>query len=135
MKKNVCKECGEEIKGRSDKKFCDDSCRNNYNNKLNSDSNNFVRNINNILRKNRRILKQTLKREEVLKLNKQKLIDQQFNFMYFTNVVHTKNNTTYYYCYEYGYLLLENNQILLVKKHNDKSKTPSKPSEQSNTTT
>jgi len=132
MKKNHCKECGEEIKGRSDKKFCDDSCRNNYNNKLNSDGNNLVRNINNILRKNRRTLKQALKREELLKLNKQKLIDQQFNFMYFTHIVNTKNNTTYYYCYEYGYLLLENNQILIVKKR-DKAREKNKEAEPSAT--
>lgn len=125
MKKNFCAECGEEIKGRADKKFCDDSCRNNHNNKLNSDGNNLVRNINNALRKNRRILKQTLKREELIKLNKQKLIDQQFNFMYFTNIIHTKNNTTYYYCYEFGYLLLENDQVLIVKKR-DKPKEKEK---------
>lgn len=130
MKKNYCKECGEEIKGRSDKKFCDDSCRNNHNNKMNSDGNNLVRNINNILRKNRRILKQLLKREELLKISKQKLIDQQFNFAYFTSIVHTKNNTTYFYCYEYGYLLLENNQILIVKKR-DKPKEKDKEKQES----
>ncbi len=116
MKKVHCLECGEVIIGRADKKFCDDSCRNNYNNKLNSDGNNLVRNINNILRKNRRILKELLKREELLKLNKQKLSDKQFNYGYFTNVIHTKNNTTYHYCYDYGYLLLENDQVLIVKK-------------------
>ena len=40
----TCLECGEPILGRSDKKFCSDLCRNAYNNKANSDSNNFVRN-------------------------------------------------------------------------------------------
>jgi hypothetical protein len=116
MKKNHCLECGETIVGRADKKFCDDNCRNNYNNKLNSDGNNLVRNINNILRKNRRILKELLKKEEFLKLSKQKLTDMQFNFKYFTHIHHTKNNTTYFYCYEYGYLMLEHDMILIVKK-------------------
>ena len=51
-----CIECGDKIAGRSDKKFCSDQCRSAYNNKLNSDSNNLMRNINNTLRKNRRIL-------------------------------------------------------------------------------
>ena len=31
----TCLECGEKIIGRSDKKFCNDACRNSYNNKQN----------------------------------------------------------------------------------------------------
>lgn len=121
MKKNNCLECGEEIKGRADKKFCDDSCRNNHNNKLNSEGNNLVRNVNNILRKNRRTLKAILKREEHINVSRQKLVDQQFNFKYYTHIVNTKNNTTYYYCYEFGYRMLENNFFMIVKQ-SDKPK-------------
>ena len=43
-----CPECGDKIIGRVDKKFCSDQCRNTYNNRLNSDASNTVRNINNI---------------------------------------------------------------------------------------
>ncbi|MGE0567535.1 MAG: hypothetical protein AB7O73_06260 [Bacteroidia bacterium] len=111
-----CLECGEAIRGRSDKKFCDDNCRNNYNNKLNSDENNFVRNINNILRKNRRILKEFIGDSDMVKVSKQRLLDKQFNFLYHTHLINTKNNTTYYYSYEFGYLELEGNVFLIVKK-------------------
>ena len=52
----VCLECGEKIVGREDKKFCSDGCRNAYNNKINKDSTNYMRNINNKLRKYYRIL-------------------------------------------------------------------------------
>ncbi|WP_315824342.1 hypothetical protein [Paraflavitalea speifideaquila] len=55
-----CPACGKPVKGRADKRFCDDYCRNNYNNQLNSDSVNYVRNVNNILRRNRRILEETM---------------------------------------------------------------------------
>lgn len=116
MEKKTCLECGEKINGRADKKFCSDLCRNAYNNKLNSDSNNYVRNINNILRKNRRILEDLLGIEEVMKVSKQKLIDKSFNFQYFTNIHYTKTNKAYTFCYEYGYLPLENNLVLLVKR-------------------
>jgi len=51
-----CLDCQEPLKGRADKKFCNDLCRNNYNNRLKSESNNLVRRINGILRKNRNIL-------------------------------------------------------------------------------
>ena len=52
----TCPECGDKIVGRIDKKFCSDGCRNAYNNKLNKDGKNLIRNINNRLRKNWRIL-------------------------------------------------------------------------------
>ena len=55
MKKN-CLECGESFTGRIDKKFCSDYCRNTYNNNINKESKNLVRNTNNRLRKNYKIL-------------------------------------------------------------------------------
>lgn len=47
-----CLECGETILGRSDKKFCNDACRNAYNNRVNSDYTNLMRMIHNRLRNN-----------------------------------------------------------------------------------
>jgi hypothetical protein len=49
--KRVCLECGTKLMGRVDKKFCHDGCRNAYNNNINKDSKNLIRNINNRLRK------------------------------------------------------------------------------------
>src|SRR5688572_15010095 len=111
----TCLDCGEIIKGRADKKFCSDQCRNNYNNQLNSDSNNYVRNVNNILRKNRRILAE-LNPEEKSKTHKDKLIQKGFDFNYYTNTYTTKKGTVYYFCYEHGYLPLENDFYFLVKR-------------------
>ena len=54
----TCLDCGNVIHGRADKKFCNDLCRNNYNNQLNSNSYNLIRNINNILKRNRRIMEE-----------------------------------------------------------------------------
>ena len=115
MEKRNCPECGEIIKGRADKKFCSDLCRNAYNNKLNSDSTNLVRNINNILRKNRRILEELLP-DETAKVSHQKLVDKGFNFNYYTNITTTKTGKNYIFCYEYGYLPIEGNYYLLVKR-------------------
>lgn len=118
MEKRICPECGESFNGRVDKKFCSDLCRNSYNNKLNSDSTNYIRNINNILRKNRRIMEELLP-EETAKVTQQKLIDKGFNFSYYTNTSTTKTGKTYTFCYEYGYLPLEGNYYLLVKRKNE----------------
>lgn len=113
--KRTCLDCGQPISGRSDKKFCSDQCRNNYNNHSNADSTNYMRNVNNILRKNRRILAQ-LNPTDKIKLHKERLQIKGFNFNYFTNTYVTKNGTTYFFCYEYGYLPLPNDFYFLVKK-------------------
>ena len=118
MEKRTCIECDEAFNGRADKKFCSDLCRNSYNNKLNSDSNNLVRNVNNILRKNRRIMEDLLP-EETAKVSQQKLNDKGFNFSYYTNTTTTKTGKTYTFCYEYGYLPIEGNYYLLVKRKVD----------------
>jgi len=113
MEKRKCLECKEIIIGRSDKKFCSDQCRNLFNNRQNSDPTNLVRNINNILRKNRRIL-QELNPKDKAKCHKDKMLEKGFNFSYFTSIYTTKKGATYFFCYEYGYLQLEDNFYFLV---------------------
>ncbi|HEX8334955.1 MAG TPA: hypothetical protein VF622_20185 [Segetibacter sp.] len=113
----ACLACGKTVKGRSDKKFCDDYCRNNYNNELKADSNNYVRNINNALKKNRRILEELLPPdEEMKKTTKEKLLHAGFQFKYTTHTYTNKKGNTYFFCYEYGYLPLENDWFLVVKR-------------------
>ena len=111
--KRKCQECGMEYFGRKDKKFCSDSCRNAYNNRLNSDVNNFIRNINNTLRKNRRILAE-LNPNGKTKIHRDKLVEKGFNFRYYTNTYITKSGKTYHFCYDQGYLELEEQYFALV---------------------
>jgi predicted nucleic acid-binding Zn ribbon protein len=115
MSTTSCLECGEALKGRSDKKFCSDYCRNAYNNKLNKDSKNLIRNINNRLRKNYKILSQ-LNISGKTKITRSKLIQHNFDFKFFTSIYTTKTGNTYYYCYDQGYLALENDFYLLIKR-------------------
>ena len=110
-----CLECGEKIMGREDKKFCSDGCRNAYNNKINKDSNNLMRNINNKLRKNYRILSE-INVEGKTKTSRSKLLSKGFDFEFFTNILHTKTGNTYYFLYDQGYMALENEFYVLVRK-------------------
>jgi predicted nucleic acid-binding Zn ribbon protein len=114
MKKN-CLECNEPISGRVDKKFCSDYCRNTYNNKVNKDSKNLIRNINNRLRKNYKVLTD-LNESGKTKVSRTKLLDANFDFNYFTSIYTTKTGNTYYYIYNQGYLALENDYYLLIRK-------------------
>ena len=108
-----CKECENELVGRSDKKFCSDYCRNAFNNRLNSDHTKLMRNINNILRKNRRILEE-MNPNKKNKFSKEALLYKGFNFSYFTNIYKTKTGKTYYFCYDQGYLFLDNEFVTLI---------------------
>ena len=116
MDKKKCLECGEEFVGRSDKKFCSDACRNSYNNKLNSDENNFVRNTNNILRKNRRILKSIIPDGKTKTVSKTKVLAEGYDFKYLTEFLKTKTGKVYFFCYEYGYLQIDENRLTVVRK-------------------
>ncbi|HNT50339.1 MAG TPA: hypothetical protein PKK67_07130 [Cyclobacteriaceae bacterium] len=111
----VCLECGGKISGRADKKFCSDQCRVSYNNKLNRDETAYMNNVTNILRKNRRVLME-LNLTGKTKVNRDKLNDKGFDFNYFTSQYKTKDGSVYNFCYEQGYLPLENNWYLLVVK-------------------
>ncbi len=111
-----CLSCGEKIIGRSDKKFCSDGCRNSYNNELNKDATNLVRNTNNALRKNYRILLK-LNFKGKTKTTKTKLLALGFRFDLFTSTYITKEGKTYFFVYDQGYLPLDNEFYVLVTKN------------------
>lgn len=84
-----------------------------YNNRLNSDTTNFIRNINNTLRRNRRILVE-LNPNGKAKVHRDQMLEKGFMFSYFTNEYITKSGNVYRFCYEYGYMSLEKNRYALV---------------------
>ncbi len=115
----TCLLCDKPLKGRADKKFCDDYCRAAYNNELKGPVNNHIRNINNALGKNRRILDAILGTEEMAKTTRDKLMQKGFLFKYFTHQYLNKKGQTYFFVYEMGYLPLENDWFLIVKRKED----------------
>lgn len=115
MNTRECLECGDHLKGRIDKKFCSDYCRNAHNNKVNKESKNLIRNTNNRLRKNYNILSK-LNVTGKTKVSRRKLFDNGFDFHFFTSIYTTKAGNVYYYIYDQGYLALENEIFLLIKR-------------------
>ncbi len=109
-----CLQCKEILRGRSDQKFCSDQCRTTYNNNLNKDNYNQVRNINNILRRNRRILEE-LSSKDLKRIDHEILSRKGFNFQFHTSTYTNKRGQTYYFCYEQGYLQLNDHLYFLVK--------------------
>ena len=113
-----CPECGTEIYGRVDKKFCSDQCRNTFNNRLHAVSNTYIRKVNYILRKNRRIMEEFLATTEkdTKRVHKRKLMDKGFSMDYYTNVYKTKTNNYYYFSYEYGFMKLDDDYFMIVMR-------------------
>ena len=115
-KKRFCLQCEKTIHGRPDKKFCDDACRNTYNNHQNSVTSNCIRNINHALKRNRNILSSLLPGGETfVKTTREKLILEGFNFRYHTHNHLNSNGNLYCYCYDFGYMALGREKYLIVR--------------------
>jgi hypothetical protein len=108
--KPSCPECGDKLVGRSDKKFCSDYCRSSYFNKIHADQNHFMRHINRILRKNRRILHE-LYQNGITCPSQAVLSGHGFMFSYFTGEKTLQPGQTFRYCYDYGYHLHDKKEI------------------------
>ena len=72
-----------------------------------------MRSVINALRKNRKVLaslnpngKAKVKRSELLLLG--------FDFKYFTNIYQTKTGNTYYFCFDQGFLKIDDEYYALV---------------------
>ena len=114
--KRNCYYCGTPItKGRTDKKYCNRNCQNAYNNQLHAAENNNMRRVNYILSKNRRLLSNFIGVKENIKVAKSDLINLGFQFNYHTHTQTNSRKQTYYYCYEFGYLNMDHDQILIVR--------------------
>ena len=112
----LCLACYKPVKGRADKKFCDDYCRNAFNNKAKSEESSYVKQLVLLLKKNRRILEELLGKEDMIKLPAAKFTGKGFRFNYYTHQYKNKKGNIYNFCFEYGYLPLENGWYLVVKR-------------------
>ncbi|MFY8021743.1 MAG: hypothetical protein ACOVP1_11110 [Bacteroidia bacterium] len=116
MENKFCQNCGESIKGRIDKKFCDDACRSTYHHKKSPEQVSFMRNIHYILQKNRKILAKFFhKQPNQALIEKRSLLEMGFHFGYHTQTIQSDSNLPQFACYDYAYQELNENQILLIK--------------------
>jgi len=111
----VCLACQKTFQGRIDKKYCCDDCRFTANNlkRRESAEAKIIASVNSTLRKNRSILK-SLNPEGKTTVWKEYLVLQGFDFRYHTHQFQTRQGNLYYFCYEYGYLLLAEDKVLIV---------------------
>ena len=115
LDKKNCLSCGAVVKGRSDKKFCNDYCRNSWHTRKNPIPD-VVRRTNSILLKNRKILSAILFNDgKARKIEREELLIRGFRFAYNTHMVYVQSGRQYFFCYEYGWTDLNSNVYLIVK--------------------
>ena len=108
-------QCGEKVRGRADKKFCGVYCRTSFHNQLNGDKNNYMRRVNRILLKNRRILSE-LKLKGLFTVKRNYLMELGFQFHYITHFNKDKQGQIHKYCYDLGYLEKGQELLILTRK-------------------
>lgn len=114
MEKKKCLYCKTAFQGRVDKKYCSEQCRSNFNNLNRSDHERLIKSVNSVLRKNRSILKM-LNPVGMSTVRKEYLDDKGFNFKYFTSLYTTKDGNAYHFCYDLGYMILDENKVRIVE--------------------
>lgn len=114
---NNCLECSARLKGRLDKKFCDDNCRSAYHNKSNRTDMKITREINAVLRRNRQILKELYEKSiaERVQIDKTLLLKKGFEFSFLTQVQYHQPNEINNYCYDFGYRELQEGKVEVIK--------------------
>jgi predicted nucleic acid-binding Zn ribbon protein len=114
-KEKSCQTCGRQIRGRTDKRFCNDACRNSFHNQVNAVSNNYIRQINHLLQKNRRILASLIPGNcQKAKIALAQLAELGYHFQYYTHERTNRKGNAYRFCYDYGYQLLSEDVLMIV---------------------
>lgn len=122
-KTRKCPVCGDSYQGRRDKRFCSDQCRANFNNDKKRETEGYIQEINSILRKNRRILK-SINPQGKSTVKTEYLELQGFDFRFFTTYFKTQSGKIYFFCYEFGYLKLEEEKVLVINRQQYMDKFP-----------
>lgn len=97
-----CMLCGKHLLGRTDKKYCGNYCRNTYNNKVNRQSKLAMQTAQNILSRNRRILREVIGESKITQIHTSVLLSKGYHFDYLTCVRKSSRGEEHKYCYEFN---------------------------------
>lgn len=104
-----CFHCSKQLKGRTDKKFCDSHCKSAYQYKKEKESpERFYNKVDNQLKLNRKILKEYNKGGKVT-IRTNVLKELGFDPKFFTHYWKNKKGEVYLFVYEYGFLKKDEN--------------------------
>lgn len=102
IEKRACMACGTYLSGRTDKRFCDDSCRTIHHNRLRQQEETSKRKTDSILRQNRKILLRVVNQQSDARLDKHILLSSGFRPDYLTRITAAPDGSTIRCYYEFG---------------------------------
>lgn len=107
----MCKFCGKELQGRSDKMYCDVHCKSSFHYKRSLEGEpTFYNKVDKQLKLNRRILKSFNKAGKAT-VRAIVLLRQGFNPKYFTHYWKNGRGDVYFFVYEYGFLIKKEKNV------------------------
>lgn len=98
--RGICRECGEAFRGRSDKRFCSDACRNAYHNTRNRETSGVFRRVHIRLKQNYRILQARLGGQACRLIKKQELLSEGFDPDLITGITRSSGGAASYHLYD-----------------------------------
>lgn len=110
-----CPSCKKPVRGRVDKRFCSTPCRNAWHNEERKNRERIIRDTNKRLKRNWQVLRK-LNSSGKTKVDKLQLIAKNFDFDLFTSMITNRDGRTYYFCYDQGFLKLDGENYLLVRR-------------------
>ena len=108
-----CIHCGKKIIGRSDKKFCNESCKNDYHNFCNSRKPAFIKLQNAAAKRNRSLLHQ-FENAGIGEMSTGELEQSGFSFEGITGIQFTAGENLLLFCFEY--MLQKNGNSFTIQK-------------------
>jgi hypothetical protein len=114
---STCLQCGKVIRsGRSDKKFCDALCKDEYHNSRKIATHQEIQRIDLALKKNRNILKQLFQPKVDKLVDRDQLLKAGFEFTFHTHQIITKvKQNEFVFCYDYGYREVKEGWYQIIK--------------------
>lgn len=106
--------CNKRLVGRSDKRFCDVECKNQYHRLNKTDFEEGFERVIKILKKNRAVLQAIKGEKETVRTTLDKLIAQGFDNDYLTQVKKIRSKV-YYFSFDHGYRLEESGEVTVVR--------------------
>lgn len=104
-----CIHCSKELRGRTDKKFCDPQCKSAYQYQIEKQNpERFYNKVDNQLKLNFKLLKEYNKGGKVT-IRSNVLLEIGFNPNFFTHYWKNQNGQVYFFIYEYGFLIRKEN--------------------------
>lgn len=120
----LCKQCSKLInpeKGRKDRVFCDENCKNKFHNTQTFLEEKEIKRIQLLLKKNRRVLKKMFARPDRDEVKKERLLKAGFDFNYHTHFVTSKiKRNQFIFCFDYGYRTVSEETFKIVKAFDHK---------------